>query len=57
MADRCSPGWVISRFSDQWGLEVFVDFTGLPHVLAEDDEYDGYFIPQGTLVIGNSWYE
>ncbi|KAF9447106.1 cytochrome P450 [Macrolepiota fuliginosa MF-IS2] len=28
---------------------------GVPHVLTEDDEYNGYFIPKGTIVIGNSW--
>ncbi|KAF8874761.1 cytochrome P450 [Infundibulicybe gibba] len=26
-----------------------------PHVSTYDDEYDGYFIPRGTLVIGNTW--
>lgn len=26
-----------------------------PHVAAADDEYKGYFIPKGSLVIGNSW--
>ena len=28
---------------------------GIPHVSTEDDEYDGYFIPKGTIVIGNVW--
>ncbi|KAG2004361.1 cytochrome P450 [Coprinopsis cinerea AmutBmut pab1-1] len=28
---------------------------GLPHMLSKDDEYNGYFIPAGTLVIGNTW--
>ncbi|KAJ2926944.1 hypothetical protein H1R20_g10149, partial [Candolleomyces eurysporus] len=29
--------------------------TGLPQKLMEDDYYDGYFIPKGTIVIGNAW--
>ncbi|KAF8874417.1 cytochrome P450 [Infundibulicybe gibba] len=28
---------------------------GLPHMVTTDDEYNGYFIPAGTIVIGNSW--
>ncbi|PPQ80129.1 hypothetical protein CVT25_001428 [Psilocybe cyanescens] len=25
------------------------------HMCSEDDEYDGYFIPRGTIVMGNAW--
>ncbi|KAH7922734.1 cytochrome P450 [Leucogyrophana mollusca] len=28
---------------------------GLPHMVTNDDTYDGYFIPAGTIVIGNTW--
>ncbi|TEB27961.1 O-methylsterigmatocystin oxidoreductase [Coprinellus micaceus] len=28
---------------------------GLARATAEDDEYDGYFIPKGTLVLTNQW--
>lgn len=28
---------------------------GVPHASAEDDEYEGHFIPQGTIVIPNCW--
>ncbi|EIN07330.1 cytochrome P450 [Punctularia strigosozonata HHB-11173 SS5] len=28
---------------------------GLPHAASEDDEYNGYFIPKGSIVIGNIW--
>ncbi|PFH46818.1 hypothetical protein AMATHDRAFT_198914 [Amanita thiersii Skay4041] len=28
---------------------------GLPHVSTEDDVYEGYYIPKGTLVFGNMW--
>ncbi|PPQ69644.1 hypothetical protein CVT24_001217 [Panaeolus cyanescens] len=28
---------------------------GLAHMLSEDDEYEGYFIPKGTIVMGNAW--
>ncbi|EJF63527.1 cytochrome P450 [Dichomitus squalens LYAD-421 SS1] len=27
----------------------------IPHAVLEDDEYDGYFIPAGTVVFPNSW--
>ena len=30
--------------------------TGLAHCSTEDDEYDGYFIPKGTIVIPNNWF-
>ncbi|KAI0662177.1 CyP450 monooxygenase [Cubamyces menziesii] len=28
---------------------------GLPHAVVEDDEYDGYFIPAGTVTFPNAW--
>ena len=27
----------------------------LPHMSSNEDEYDGYYIPKGTVVFGNSW--
>ncbi|EKM77717.1 hypothetical protein AGABI1DRAFT_130000 [Agaricus bisporus var. burnettii JB137-S8] len=27
----------------------------IPHVAIDADEYNGYYIPKGTIVIGNSW--
>lgn len=29
---------------------------GLPHRLMEDDEYNGYHLPKGSIVLGNIWY-
>ncbi|CAE6486506.1 unnamed protein product [Rhizoctonia solani] len=29
--------------------------TGVPHACTEDDEYRGYSIPKGAIVIGNLW--
>jgi len=29
--------------------------TGVPHRLVEDDYYDGYWIPRGSMVIANAW--
>ena len=28
---------------------------GIPHVTTADDEYDGYFIPEGSVVMVNAW--
>lgn len=30
--------------------------AGVPHRLIEDDVYEGYLIPKGTLIIPNMWY-
>ena len=27
----------------------------IPHMATNDDEYDGYYIPKGTVVLGNAW--
>ncbi|KAH9976259.1 cytochrome P450 [Lactifluus volemus] len=29
--------------------------VGVPHASTKDDVYDGYFIPKGAIVIGNTW--
>ena len=29
----------------------------LPHFATEDDEYDGYLIPQGSTILVNVWYD
>ena len=34
---------------------ILLNFASVAHQCTEDDEVDGYFIPKGTVVIGNSW--
>lgn len=43
---RCKPA-LISELCDP---------LGIPHYLEVGDEYKGYRIPAGTIVIANSWY-
>ena len=33
----------------------YLDLLGVPHRVMEDDIYNGYFIPKGSLVIANIW--
>lgn len=35
---------------------LFFAIIALPHVTLEDDEYKGYFIPKGSVVLPNIWY-
>ncbi|GAB0138040.1 hypothetical protein EsDP_00006287 [Epichloe bromicola] len=28
---------------------------GVPHALTQDDTYEGYFLPKGTVVVANTW--
>lgn len=36
----------------RWGV---VGPLGVPHVSNKDDEYNGYFIPKGTIIVANIW--
>ena len=36
--------------------QPLIDVSGIPHHSTEDHEYDGYFIPKGTVIMYNSWY-
>lgn len=29
--------------------------TAIPHSALEDDEYNGYYIPKGSMIIPNLW--
>jgi hypothetical protein len=28
----------------------------IPHATTQDDEYRGYYIPKGSVIVGNAWY-
>ena len=51
MEAGCPKQYVFIHVRDDIEIPVSVE-----HESTEDDEYDGYFIPKGTIVIGNSWY-
>jgi hypothetical protein len=51
---------VVPLGESQIGLLLFVIIhtllsVGVPHSNSEDDEYDGFFIPKGTIIFQNNW--
>ena len=34
---------------------ILTSSTAIPHMSSFDDEYNGFYIPKGTIVIGNAW--
>ena len=34
---------------------ILTDHEAVPHMATNDDEYDGYHIPKGTVVFGSAW--
>ena len=36
-------------------VAILMNSEAVPHMSTFDDEYNGFFIPRRTIVIGNSW--
>ena len=34
---------------------ILTDQEAIPHMATNDDEYNGYYIPKGTVVFGSAW--
>ena len=34
---------------------ILMGFEAIPHMASNDDDYDGYHIPKGTVLIGSTW--
>ena len=34
---------------------ILTGSEAIPHMATNDDEYNGYYIPKGTVMIGNAW--
>ncbi|KIJ25389.1 hypothetical protein M422DRAFT_273670 [Sphaerobolus stellatus SS14] len=56
-SDRDSLPYVnaILKETLRWQTIVPLSKTDTPHLSTQDDVYDGYFIPKGTIIIGGSW--
>ena len=36
-------------------ITILTSSEGVPHMSTNDDIYKGFYIPKGTIVMGNSW--
>ncbi|KAG2065466.1 cytochrome P450 [Suillus decipiens] len=52
--DRASLPYIDAILLEVLRWHVLVPL-GVPHATSNDDVYDGYFIPKGTIVIVNQW--
>ena len=34
---------------------ILTGYEAIPHMATNDDEYDGYYIPKGTILFGGTW--
>lgn len=48
------PNCISTICSLVWSRPVIAE-SGIPHALSEDDEYQGYKLPEGTIVTYNHW--
>ena len=55
MEPGCSA-WYARFFTDIFRKGSEARVPGVPHRLMEDDIYEGYLLPKGSIVIANIWY-
>ena len=55
MASSVAPLYVFIIFFIITISTILTDHEAVPHMATNDDEYNGYYIPKGTIVFGNSW--
>ena len=36
-------------------IMILTDHEAIPHMATNDDEYNGYYIPKGTVLSSNTW--
>ena len=36
-------------------VTILTSSEGIPHMSTNDDEYNGFYIPKGTIMIANAW--
>lgn len=53
-ADQESLPYLAAVIKETFRWEVTAP-SGVPHMLTADDEYKGYFIPKGSIVIANAY--
>ena len=52
---RWSPPAPLGQKPNRLIRELLTSHSGFPHRLTENDVYNGYLIPAGSLVFYNSW--
>ena len=55
MADTDSLPYVQAIMYEVLRWHAIVPLS-MPHVATEDDQYEGYFIPKGSVLIPNAWW-
>ena len=43
------------RAFDMIIIAILTSSEGVPHMSTLDDEYNGFYIPKGTIMIANAW--
>ena len=53
MAPRSADWYALPHIRCEPSLILRI--SAVPHRLVTDDVYEGYFLPAGSMVIGNAW--